>query len=471
MKGLAMDKHTQKCMHMWHAVQRTQKQFSDHTFVHWRLLVAVLVLAFLCSLVVPVRAAETFVLTGATVHTVTGPMLSPGQVLIRDGKIAEVGRNVSAGDAKQIDLSGLHLYPGLICLDSSLGLSEIEAVRATEDVTEVGDYHPEVQSWIAVNPDSELIPVTRANGIAYFEPTPQGGIVSGQSGLVAVDGWTSEQMAVQKPVALHVFWPSQELDTTPKEKLPPKSKVKSLEDQAKERRAKVRSLDDFFQDAQAYLKAKDAASGKKTSAPQVVPAWEAMIPYLRGQLPIVIHADEIRQINSAVAWVGTNQYKIVLAGGRDAAMAADLLAQKKIPVIYEHTFSLPVRATESYDVHFASPGVLHKAGVQVVFSMGPGTFDTPMTRNLPYAAAQAVAFGLPEEEALKGLTLYPAQVAGVAQRLGSIEADKDATLFASDGDILDLRANVKRMWVAGREVSLETRHTRLYEKYRNRPKP
>ena len=158
------------------------------------------------------------------------------------------------------------------------------------------------------------------------------------------------------------------------------------------------------------------------------------------------------RVKSAIAWAGTNQYKVVLAGGRDAGMLADLLAEKKIPVIYEHTFSVPARSTESYAVHFTTPEKLHQAGVKVIFSIGPRAFEAPMARNLPYAAAQAVAFGLPEDEALKGLTLYPAEVAGISKRLGSIEPGKLASLFAVDGNILDLRANVKRMWVAGEEI-------------------
>src|SRR5205085_898016 len=160
---------------------------------------------------------------------------------------------------------------------------------------------------------------------------------------------------------------------------------------------------------------------------------------------------------------------IILAGARDAWMLAELLAEKKIPVIYSHVFTQPARDTESYDVHFKAPLVLHQAGVQVVFSLGAAAMEAPLTRNLPYSAAQAVAFGLPESEALKGLTLYPAQLAGVAERLGSLEPGKDATLFAADGNILDLRANVKRMWIDGKEISLDSRHTRLYEKYKNRP--
>jgi imidazolonepropionase-like amidohydrolase len=150
-------------------------------------------------------------------------------------------------------------------------------------------------------------------------------------------------------------------------------------------------------------------------------------------------------------------------------MAADELAARRVPVIYEAIYTLPARDAHGYEVQFGAPARLHKAGVRVIFGFG-GRHEASNTRNLPYTAAQAVAFGLPPAEALKGLTLYPAEVLGVADRLGSIEAGKEATLFVADGDILDIRANVKRMWIAGREVNLQTRHTRLYEKYRSRPR-
>ena len=420
----------------------------------------------------PCALAESLLLTGATVHTVSGETFAPGQVLIQDGKIAAVGKTVAAGGAATLDLRGQHLYQGIIALNTVLGLTEISGVRATQDTTEVGDdFTPDVESWIAVNPDSELIPVTRANGITSFEPVPAGHIISGQSALLATAGWTTEQMTIKKPVALHVFWPSMELDTTPKEKARDKSKWKSLEDQAKGRRARLQATEDFFEEAKAYAKAKDAAGKGNTPALEQIPAWEAMLPYVRGELPITIHADEVRQIRAAINWADTNHWKVILAGGRDAWMAADLLAAKRIPVIYGHTFTQPVRDTASYDVQFRAPDILHRAGVQVTFSLGSDSFNAPLIRNLPYSAAQAVAFGLPEAEALKGLTLYPAQLASMADRLGSIEPGKEATFFAADGDILDIRANVKRMWIAGKEISLESRHTRLYEKYKNRPRP
>ena len=415
--------------------------------------------------------AESLLLKNAVVHTVSGETISPGQVLITDGKIAAVGETISATGAIAIDLQGQHLYPGLIAVDTAVGLTEIEAVRATQDSAEVGDYKPDVESWIAINPDSELIPVARANGIACFEPVPGGGIVAGQSALMAADGWTTEQMIVRKPVALHVQWPSMVLDTTPKERAADPSKWKSLEDQAKDRARKLRELTDFFEEAKAYAKAKDAAVKGNTPAPEKIPAWEAMLPCVRGELPVVVEAEEIRQIQSAVTWATTNHYRMFLAGGRDAWMAADLLASNNIPVIYESVFTLPARDSESYDVNFTAPETLHRAGVKVVLGIGNDVANASNARNLPYVAAQAIAFGLPEEEALKSITLYPAELMGVTNRLGSIEPGKDATLFVCDGDIFDIRSNVKRMWIAGKEVSLESRHTRLYEKYRNRPRP
>ncbi len=444
----------------------------------WRRSYATQVRIFLTSLMVALPAlsfAQTLLLQHGIIHTVSGATLTNGSVLIQDGKISKVEpANILVGsptNAAIIDLNGQHLYPGIIALDTVLGLSEIEAVRATRDMTEVGDFTPDVLSWVAVNPDSELIPVARANGIAYFEAAPRGNIVSGQSALLATDGWTCEQMLVAGPAALHLFWPGMDLNTTPKEKSRDPSKVKSLEDQAKERQTRLRSMEEFFEQAKAYAKARAAAAQGNAVAPEKIPAWDAMQPFVRGELPIVIHADEVRQIRAAVSWATTNQFKVILAGGRDAWMLADLLATNRIPVIYESVFVPPARDTESYDVHFHAPEILHAAGVEIALSFGPSGFAATSLRNLPYAAAQAVAFGLPEAEALKALMLHPAELAGVADRLGSIEIGKVATLFVCDGNLLDLRSNVKRLWIAGKEVSLEDRHTRLYEKYRNRPKP
>ena len=413
----------------------------------------------------PARA-ETIILADAIVHTVSGETLSPGMVAMEGDKIIEVGTSVRVAGTV-VSLKGLHLYPGLIALNTALGLSEISGVRSTRDNSEVGEFTPEVESWIAVNPDSELLPVARANGVTHIEPAPQGGIVAGQSGLVALSGWTSEQMAIQKPAALHVYWPGMELDTRPKEKFKDKTKWKSLEDQAKQRQAKVRSLEEFFDEALAYDKATSVSGAKR--AQEKVPAWEAMRPYVRGDKPVFVHADDLRQIKAALAWAEKNQFKIVLVGARDAVFAADKIAAQKVPVIYEHVFTQPARDSERYDAQFHAPEILRTNGVTLAIGMGATTFDAGLVKNLPYTVAQAMAFGLPEADALRSITLVPAQLLGVTNRLGSIEAGKEATLFASDGNIFDIRSNVKRVWIAGKEINLETRHTRLYEKYKNRP--
>ncbi len=290
--------------------------------------------------------------------------------------------------------------------------------------------------------------MARANGVAYFEPAPQGGLVAGQSGLVALDGWTAEQMVFQKPIALHLYWPDAVLDTTSKDRARNKEKWKSLEEQDKERREKLKALDEFIQDARAYARARAAA--KEPAGFATVPAWEAMLPVVRGEIPITIHADEARQIRAAVKWAATNQFKIILAEARDAWKVADLLASHHVPVIYNHMYTQPPTDTDSYDVQFAAPGVLTKAGVKVV--MGLSSYRGSLVKNLPYEAAQGVAFGWAADEAVKAITLYPAQLAGVADQLGSIETGKVASIIAC------------------KEVSLENRHTRLYEKYQSRPR-
>jgi hypothetical protein len=452
-------------MHLW-----VDREFCNSLRARLRRLAlrraAIAVLTVVLLLPGGVGRAETLLLKNATVHTVSGQVLSPGDVLIENGKIRQTGHVDVAAD-RVLDLTGQHLYPGLIALNTALGLIEIPAIRATRDLDEVGEFDPDVESWVAVNPDSELLPVTRANGVAIFEPAPQGGMVAGQSALVAMDGWTTEQMVFKKPAALHVYWPGMEISPPPRRGPRPNTGAKSLEEQARERRLKIKRLEDFFDDARAYARARQAARTHAAPDPGLNPSWEAMLPFLGGQGRIVVHANDLRQIKAAANWAVTNNYKIIIAGGRDAWKAADLLARNNIPVIYDQIYALPDGA-RSYETQFQAPEVLHRAGVKVAFSIGE---DTALVMNLPYCAAQAAAFGLPPEEALKGISLYPAQMFGVEDRLGSIEAGKDATLFASDGDILDLRANVKHLWIAGKEISLENRHTRLYEKYRNRPKP
>ena len=404
-------------------------------------------------------SADTLLLRGATVHTVTNGTLAPGDVLVRDGRIAAVAARIDEAADCTIDLKGMHLFPGLVSPSTDLGLVEIAGVRASVDDREVGEFTPEVQSWMAVNPDSELIPVARANGITHFAPIPQGKLITGVSGMMAARGWTIEDMAVRRRTAMHFIWPDHSL------KIPgpdASEKAKPLDEQARERREKVRNIDQFFAEAGAWEKRADDAAK--------VPVWEAMLPVLRGEIPLMIHAQGLREIRAALKWSEPHKrLRVIIVGGRDAWMLADELAKRKIAVIYSEVFSLPARASDAYDVHFSAPGVLHKAGVTVAISEGLDRASASGQRNLPYIAAQAATFGLPPDAALAAITLVPAQLHGVADKLGSIEVGKDASLFAATGDILDIRSTVKHLWISGTEQSLENRHTRLAERYRARP--
>lgn len=418
-------------------------------------LICFLLIAFITS-----ASAESLLLKGAVVHTVTQGILEPGDVLIRDGKIAAVAAKLDEKADRVMDLKGLHLFPGLVSASTDLGLVEIAGVRASVDDRETGEFTPEVESWLAVNPDSEMIPVARANGITHFAPVPQGKFITGTSSLLALHGWTIEDMLVKRRSGMHLSWPDQTL-TIPPPDAPPTAK--SLEDQARERREKVRSVEQFFADAEAWSK-RDPKSPR-------VPAWEAMQPVLNGDMPLMIHAQEAREIRSALKWAESRpKVRVVIVGGRDAWQFAAELAEQKVAVIYSEVFSLPSRATDSYDVQFAAPGLLNKAGVKVAISEGLDRASASGQRNLPYIAAQAMAFGLPADATLAAITIIPAQLHGAGDRVGSIEVGKDASLFVATGDILDIRSEVKHLWISGVEQSLESRHTRLAEKYRSRPK-
>lgn len=415
-----------------------------------------------CALVALISTAhtETLLLRGATVHTVAKGTLTPGDVLVRDGKIAAVAPRIDETADRTVDLAGLHLFPGLISAATELGLVEISAVRATVDGREAGDFTPEVESWLAVNPDSELIPVARANGLTHFVPVPQSALLAGTSGLLATRGWTTEEMVVRRRTAMHLFWPDQAL-TIPGPNV--SRKTKPLDEQARERREKVRVIEQFFADAEAWE--------KRPAGSPAVPAWEAMRPVLSGEIPLMIHAGSQREIRTALKWSESRpRLRIVLVGGRDAWMFADELARRKIAVIYTEVFTLPPLGSDAYDVQFRAPGILHQAGVTVAIATLQDRMEASNQRNLPYHAAQARTFGLPGDAALSAVTLIPAQLHGVADRLGSIEPGKDATFFAATGDILDIRSEVKRLWMSGAEQSLESRHTRLYDRYRARPK-
>lgn len=405
--------------------------------------------------------AETVALVGGTVHPVSAPEIRSGTVLFVDGKITAVGATVPLPPGtKVVDVSGKHVYPSLLPAATNLGLVEISAARATVDAAEIGDVNPEARADAAMNFDSELLPVTRSAGVLVAGVTPTGGIVSGSGAAMKLDGWTREDAALSAPAYLTVTWPDLAIDRSPQARV-------SVRIQEKRRDEAVAKLKDVFGEARAYGKARSAEGKAGVPRHDFDPRLEALQPALDRKIPIFVIADRIPQIRAALAWAKEENLKIVIEGGRDAWRAAPDLAAAGVPVVLDPVIGLPTRADEPYDAPYAAPGILAKAGVRIAITEG----DAQFVRNLAHQASVAMAYGLSPEKALESITLEPARILGVAERVGSLEPGKDATLFVSDRNILDFRYNVVAAYVDGRALDLSDRHKRLYERYRSRPKP
>jgi len=418
----------------------------------------------LLLLAAPLGAAD-LALTGGTVHTVSGPVLEGATVLIEEGTVVEVGRNVPVPPGTPVrDVTGLHVYPSLIAADTVLGLVEVGSVRGTIDVSEVGEVHPHIRAEVAVNPDSELLPVAISGGVLLAGVSPHGGIISGTSAILALEGWTWEDMTQRSPTGLWISWPAMGIRRGPGAKPSPA-------EQEKARDRRVKTIRDAFREARAWHVARDAMGDRQVPRHENDARWEAMGPVLSGEVPVFVRAGRRAQIEAALDWAREEGVDIVIAGGADAWRIARRLADEGVPVILDPVLALPAREWEPYDTRFAAAARLHEAGVEFCISTGAGSFGAAGVRNLPYMAAMASAFGLPREEALKSVTLYPARILGVDDRFGSIGPGKDATLIVTDGDILEITSSVRRAFLHGEELDLSDRHKRLYDKYRNRPRP
>jgi imidazolonepropionase-like amidohydrolase len=396
-------------------------------------------------------------LVNGIVHSFENGVLEGTTVLFENGKITFIGGEKALPENTEvIDVTGKHVYPAFIAMNTVLGLTEINAVRATRDFQEVGDFTPEVRAEVAYNPDSELLPVTRANGVAITQTVPQSGLISGTSAVMMLDGWTWESMTVKAPAGLHIFWPRMKVVERPWIR-------QSAEEQKKMRDKRLKSIDQFWEDARAYLKLKDAGMLTETSV-----RFDAMTKFIKGEAPVFIHANDISQIQAALDWGKKQKIRLVIVGGYDAWRIADELKNANVPVVYQNVHSLPVRRWEAYDTPFTIPAKLHKAGVTFCIAPSEGVWDAGHTRSLPYEAATAAAYGLPKEEALKALTLYPAKILGVDDRLGDVVVGKDATIIITNGDPLEITTNIEMMFIEGRKIDLRSRHTELYEKYREK---
>jgi imidazolonepropionase-like amidohydrolase len=394
---------------------------------------------------------------GATIHPVSGPDIPAGTIVFENGKITAIGPDaaVPAG-AEVIAANGKHVYPGLINANTVLGLVEIGAVRATVDVEEAGAINPNIRSITSVNPDSELIPVARTAGVLTALSVPEGGIISGQSAVLRLEGWTPEEMTVLSPAAMHLRWPNLTIDRRPRAR-------KSVKDQQKEIEKAQKQIRDAFQIARAYWQSrKNPGPDFKTDL-----RWEALMPVFDGKLPLFVHASSLAQIQAALAWAKEMQLKIVLVDGDDAWRVAAQLKEGDVPVILGPATSLPPRRDDDYDSAWSSAAKLQQAGVRFCIASNGRSAETN-ERNVGYEAGLAAGYGLPKEEALKAVTLYPAQILGIADRLGSLEPGKAATLIVTNGDPLDFPTQVEAAYVDGRKIDLSNRQTRLRDKYREK---
>ncbi len=431
--------------------------------------VVLLAAGVLNALAQPAPAA-VYAIRGGKVYTLTGPPIEKGVVVIRDGKIAAVGQNVEVPpEAQTIDAQGLEVYPGLFDAFSDMGLTEVGQVAATVDITDLGSYNPQLIAATAVHPSSELIPVARANGITHALAAPASGgegffgrddtVIAGQASIIHLAGWDLGEMLISRSAGMVLRWPTLTTATfdvsTFSRRERPFAEVKQEYDR------KIHELADWFERARHYAQVMDHGSPGSYDRDLKL---EALAPVVRGRQPLLVIAEHHRDIKNAIEFCDQQHVRMILVGAGDAWAVKDLLIEKKIPVILQPTQSLPVNEDDPYDQSYALPGRLRASGIPIAFS----SFDASFSRRLPYYAANAVPYGLPHEEALKAVTLYPAQILGVGDKLGTIEPGKIANLIVTDGDPLAILTQVKYLFIAGKLTSTANRQLELYQRYSQR---
>lgn len=396
-------------------------------------------------------------IAGATIHPMTGPSIGTGYILFDKGIITEVGEGdrVFTATTKVIDGEGLHVYPGLIAPVTQIGLTEIAALRQTSDYNEVGSATPEVLAATAINPDSTLIPVTRANGILTFGSFPAGGSVPGRISIVSADGWTWEDMSVKQDAGLVINWPSMRPSNNWWADEPDARQMERINERLDE-------IDELFQQALSYRDGDRAPQDIRFDAMlSVIPSAEGNDP----ENPVFISANDVDQINAAVTWAIDLGLRPVIIGGTDATLSAELLKQHDVPVIITGTHKFPKRADQPHDEAFTLPIELTQLGIRWCMASAD---DTAHERNLPYNVSKAVAFGLDHDAGMRGLTIDTARILEVDDLVGSLENGKQATLIVTTGSPLEVTTNPVMAFVQGRQINLESKQSELAEKYREK---
>lgn len=440
-------------------------QLSMNNLLSYRSFKLISLALFIASIVtfastpVPAKKQEKpIVLIGGTIHTVSGSVIENGMILFDKGKIVALGVSVEIpANADKVDVKGKHIYPGLINAASNIGLNEIEAARATIDVAETGNINSNVRAEVAVNPESELFPTTRANGVTVSHVMPGGSLIAGKTAAMMMDGWTFEEMTLKAPVGLYVNWPNLRINRSPFSR-------QSVEEQKKAIENNMKELRNAFAEARAYLKAKKAYGEKH----QTDLRWESFALLFEKKMALVVGANEISQIQSAVQFAKDQNVNLIIHGGRDSWKVVELLKENNVSVIVEPIHDLPNRRWEDYDNPFTVPAKLYNAGVS--FAISGGGNSTMNERNIGFQAGTASAYGLPKEEALKSITLNAAKVLGIDSMVGSLDVGKDATLIVTTGDPLEIMSNIEMEFIQGKKIDLRSRHTELWKKYQEKYK-
>ncbi len=435
------------------------------------------------SIEVAAQPKGVFALLGAHVHPISGPDIEGGTVVVADGKIVAVGPAGSVKippDAQTIYLNGLDVWPGLVDAGSTVGLTEISSLSETHDYADAAQFQPELRTSTALHPDTEHIPVTRANGILTTFVEPTGGLISGQGCVIDLNGWVPRELVIADSAALNVRIPAfivrnpDRRPFGPPGRPPGQGPAAGGGDQADpnaRRKDQLDKIKQIFRKAIAYDDVLLGARQRGESPPAPDPRLEALVPYARGKKLVILHADQRVEILDALELARELKLKAAISGAGEAWKVVEAIQKAKVPVLLTGTLRLPRREHDPYDAVYAAPAKLHAAGVEFAIrsQSGPdGPSEATATRNLPFEAAAAVAFGLPEDVALRSVTMAPARILGIADQVGSIEPGRRANLVITAGHILQPTTTVLSLFIDGQPVRPESRHTQLYAKYRRR---
>jgi imidazolonepropionase-like amidohydrolase len=400
------------------------------------------------------KQTEAITIKGATIHVGNGTVIENGTVVFDNGKIQAVGNSNITSRGKVIDATGKHMYPGFIGANTNLGLVEVDAVNASNDQAEMGSMIPHVRSLIAYNAESKVVETMRPNGVLTAQVSPNGGRFSGTSSIVQLDAWNWEDAVIKANDGVHLNWPSS--FSRGRWWLGEPRGLKPNDNYTKQ----VDEIADFVKESKAYL------NGKRET--KNIP-FEALEGLFNGKQKLFVHVDDEKGITDAVTFARDNGIQMVVVGGYQAYTVTNLLKSNNVPVLIDHTHSLPAIEDHDYDLPYKNPKLLADSGVLV--GIHTGNNSNFQTRNLPFWAGQVVGQGMPKEDALKLITSNIAKILGIDDQLGTIEVGKNATLFISEGDALDMRGNqLIKAFIDGRDISLETHQTELWKRYSNKYK-